>query len=100
LLRCLDQLNVSKVPLLILTHFHARHVDGLSGVLAHRIVAEISPLASPAYEAAVQQLAAEHGIPERTPPVGGQGAVGTASLVVIRPSASGTSSTVDHPDSG
>ncbi len=39
--RCLDQLRVAVVPLLILTHFHADHVDGLSGVLAHRRVGEI-----------------------------------------------------------
>ena len=32
--RCLDQLRVAVVPLLILTHFHADHVDGLSGVLS------------------------------------------------------------------
>jgi competence protein ComEC len=88
--RCLDQLEVSDVPLLILTHFHADHVDGLPGVLAHRHVAEIwiSPLPSPAYEAAsVERLAAEQGIPVRTPSVGSYGSVGAASLVVIGPSA-------------
>ena len=30
---CLDQLRVSSVPVLVLTHFHADHVDGLAGVL-------------------------------------------------------------------
>jgi len=90
MLRCLDQLKVSAVPLLILTHFHADHVDGLPGVFAHRRVAEIwvSPLASPEYEAAaVGRLAADRRIPVRTPAVGSQGSVGAASLVVIGPSA-------------
>ena len=27
--RCLDGLGVRRVPLLVLTHFHADHVDGL-----------------------------------------------------------------------
>ena len=38
--RCLDRLGISRVPLLILTHFHADHVDGLDGVLQrppHRV---------------------------------------------------------------
>ncbi len=30
---CLDDLGVEHVPLLVLTHFHADHVDGLAGVL-------------------------------------------------------------------
>ena len=36
--RCLDQLGVTSVPVLVLTHFHADHVDGLAGVLAGRTV--------------------------------------------------------------
>ncbi len=36
--RCLDDLGVRQVPLVVLTHFHADHVDGLPGVLAGRRV--------------------------------------------------------------
>ncbi len=35
--RCLDRLGVTSVPLLVLTHFHADHVDGLSGVGERRV---------------------------------------------------------------
>ena len=51
--RCLDQLGVAAVPLLVLTHFHADHVDGLRGVWSGRTVGQVwvSPLAAPAYEA-------------------------------------------------
>jgi len=35
---CLDDLGVRRVPLVVLTHFHADHVDGLPGVLAGRRV--------------------------------------------------------------
>ncbi|MXG91054.1 MBL fold metallo-hydrolase [Nocardioides sp. YIM 123512] len=36
--RCLDRLGVHRVPLLVLTHFHADHVDGTSGVADGRPV--------------------------------------------------------------
>ena len=38
---CLDRLGVEEVPLVVLTHFHADHVDGLSGVLDDRAVGEV-----------------------------------------------------------
>ena len=39
--RCLDRLGITDVPLVVLTHFHADHVDGLSGVLDDRRVGEV-----------------------------------------------------------
>ena len=39
--RCLDRLGVRTVPLLVLTHFHADHVDGLAGVLDGRRIGAI-----------------------------------------------------------
>ncbi|EON24340.1 DNA internalization-related competence protein [Nocardioides sp. CF8] len=39
--RCLDRLEITHVPLVVLTHFHADHVDGLSGVLEDRTVGEV-----------------------------------------------------------
>ncbi len=39
--RCLRQLGITRVPLLVLTHFHADHVAGLPGVLRGREVAAI-----------------------------------------------------------
>ena len=46
---CLDRLGIRRVPLLIITHFHADHVAGLAGVLRHRRVGQLwlSPLAPP-----------------------------------------------------
>ncbi len=38
---CLDRLEVTSVPLLVLTHFHADHVDGVAGVLEGREVGAI-----------------------------------------------------------
>lgn len=46
---CLSRLRIKKIPVLVLTHFHADHVGGLSGALQGRQVGEIriSPLADP-----------------------------------------------------
>jgi competence protein ComEC len=38
---CLHRLGIESVPLLVLTHFHADHVDGLPGALAGRAVGAI-----------------------------------------------------------
>ena len=38
---CLDRLGVREVPLLLLTHFHADHVDGAAGVLDGREVGAV-----------------------------------------------------------
>ncbi len=38
---CLDRLEVTSVPLLLLTHFHADHVDGVAGVLEGREVGAV-----------------------------------------------------------
>ena len=50
--RCLQRLHVTKVPLLILTHLHADHVEGVPGLLRGRQVGqvEIGPLDEPAVE--------------------------------------------------
>ncbi|MFG3116446.1 ComEC/Rec2 family competence protein [Streptomyces sp. NPDC048197] len=39
--RCLTELGIRRIPLLVLTHFHADHVDGLPGVLRGRSVGAI-----------------------------------------------------------
>ncbi|MGQ4619825.1 ComEC/Rec2 family competence protein [Nocardia sp. R7R-8] len=39
---CLDRLRVSRIPLLILTHPHADHIDGLTGALHERAVDAIA----------------------------------------------------------
>lgn len=62
--RCLSDLGVEHVPLVVLTHFHADHVDGLAGVLAGRQVDRVvtSPLLDPPEAvAAVSGLAAAAG---------------------------------------
>jgi competence protein ComEC len=64
--RCLSSLGITRVPLLLLTHFHADHVAGLPGVLRGRAVGEIGTtgFGEPVDQAAfVRRVAAEHRIP-------------------------------------
>ncbi len=72
--RCLDRLAITHVPLLVLTHFHADHVEGLSGVLDGRRVGEVavtSMVDPPQGAAAVDRalptpsVAAAHGLTRR-----------------------------------
>lgn len=57
---CLDQLGVRRVPVLVLTHFHADHIGGTAAVLERfrPEVVLVSPLASPAHAAAAVEQAA------------------------------------------
>ncbi|MFJ8827141.1 ComEC/Rec2 family competence protein [Streptomyces sp. NPDC102467] len=64
--RCLRTLGITKVPLLLLTHFHADHVAGLAGVLRGRSVGmiETTGFQEPVDQAAfVRRLATLHGVP-------------------------------------
>ena len=49
--RCLDRLGVERVPLLVLTHDHADHVDGLSGVQEGRTIGTVETDGGAAYGA-------------------------------------------------
>ncbi|MER7834667.1 ComEC/Rec2 family competence protein [Streptomyces sp. NPDC096040] len=63
---CLRELGITRVPLLVLTHFHADHVAGLPGVLRGRTVAQIETTGfeEPAEQAEfVRREAAEYRIP-------------------------------------
>jgi competence protein ComEC len=58
--RCLSGLGITRVPLVVLTHFHADHVDGLPGVISGRRVdtIEVTRLADPPEGVALVRRAA------------------------------------------
>jgi competence protein ComEC len=86
--RCLRSLGISRVPLVLLTHFHADHVAGLPGVLRGRSVGaiETTALEEPAAQAeSVRRQAAARGIPLRHAAAGEQRRTGPLSWQVVWP---------------
>ena len=87
---CLTRLHVEVVDAVVLTHFHADHVDGLRGVLHGRTIRQIltSPVPDPPSQVReVQGWAAAAGIPMRQLYAGDQlrwGAVQAAVLWPVR----------------
>ncbi len=85
---CLDRLGIRSVPLLIITHFHADHVNGLTGVLRHRHIGQLwlSPLAPPGpLTAVIRSRAMQQRIPLNAPLPGTRASVGEATLQVLGP---------------
>jgi competence protein ComEC len=83
--RCLDRLEIRRVPLVVLTHFHADHVDGLAGVYDGREVDEVdvTSLAEPVERVdAVQGIAAGHAL---VPAYGVTRRIGDVTLQVVGP---------------
>ncbi|MGW1345527.1 ComEC/Rec2 family competence protein [Kribbella sp. NPDC002412] len=86
--RCLRDLGVEYVPVLVLSHFHADHAGGLAGVLKDRKVDEIevTPYFSPPAEyKRVVDLAAHHGIVLRTVTYQEKREVGSLSWTTLWP---------------
>jgi competence protein ComEC len=85
---CLDRLRIRSVPLLIITHFHADHVNGFAGVLRHRRIGQLwlSPLAPPGpLTAVIRGRAIQRRIPLNSPLPGTRARVGGATLQVLGP---------------
>ncbi len=86
--RCLSGLGIRRIPLVVLTHFHADHVDGLPGVLGGRRVGEIdvTRLADPPEGVAlVRRAAAGDGLTPRYPPYGVTRRIGDVTLEAVWP---------------
>ena len=88
--RCLRRLRVDTVPLVVLTHFHADHVDGLAGVVRGRALGriEVSPLADPpAGVASVDRVAEAVPVDVASATYAATERVGQATLQVLWPPA-------------
>jgi competence protein ComEC len=87
--RCLTRLGVRAVPVLVLSHDHADHVEGLPGVLrGGRAVGVVlvSPLDDPPAESSrVHRWAQDAGVPVRAASAGEQLAVGELQWSVLWP---------------
>ncbi|MEU4657201.1 ComEC/Rec2 family competence protein [Streptomyces sp. NPDC023723] len=86
--RCLRSLGITKVPLVVLTHFHADHVAGLPGVLRGRSVGaiETTGFEEPADQVDfVRAQAAARGIAVRPAVAGERRRTGALSWEVVWP---------------
>lgn len=85
---CLDRLGVREIPLVVLTHFHADHVDGLTGVLGGRHVGAIETtrlLDPPEGVAVVTDAATAGGVPVTTAEFGSTRTIGDLTFQVLWP---------------
>ena len=90
--RCLKALGIKEIPLLILSHFHADHVAGLTGAIKNRAVGQVwvSVNSAPLIESAKAQAALK-GV-EIIKAVRGMSArVGPLTIRVLWPTLSATS---------
>jgi competence protein ComEC len=86
--RCLGRLGVTALPVVVLTHFHADHVDGLPAVLADHRTGEVDVTATedpPQGAREVRRWAAAAHVPERVPPLGEARTVGPLTWQVVGP---------------
>jgi len=98
---CLRRLGVDRVPLVVLTHPHADHVDGLPGVLSGRSVGavQVGPGDDPPAQAAqVAAQAAGAGVPLVRAHLGEVREVGPVRWTVVAPGRAhrGTSSDANN----
>jgi competence protein ComEC len=86
--RCLSRLGVRTLPAVVLTHFHADHIHGLSAVLHGRRTAEIDVTATEDPASGARQVgrwAAAARVPVRVPAYGEVRRVGDLTWQVIGP---------------
>jgi competence protein ComEC len=86
--RCLDRLRIGQVPLLVLTHFHADHVDGIGGVFAGRRVGAVETtrlLDPPGGVHEVESAASEGGLTAAQVTYGAAVGVGPLTMQVLWP---------------
>lgn len=83
--RCLDRLGIEQVPLLVFSHFHADHVDGLPGVLRGREVGEVLVTGHADPADAAERVLASVGAHTRVPAYGETLRVGEVLLQVVGP---------------
>ena len=86
--RCLHDLGVTRIALLVLTHFHLDHVGGIVGALHGRAVdrALVSPLAEPPEGVRmVQRALGERGVAMVVPSPGASYTIGPTRLDVLSP---------------
>ncbi|WP_181019620.1 ComEC/Rec2 family competence protein [Nonomuraea typhae] len=89
--RCLRDLNIQEIPLLILTHPHADHTAGLEGAIEARKVTRA--ILTPPTPAPLAHTLRTHNIPTQAPVPGTQWRLGPSELTILAPPESPTRTT-------
>lgn len=85
---CLQELKITHIDLMVLTHYHADHVGGLGGALARRKVAKVvaSPLADPPGQTGrARKILADNGLNAEIARPGQSFSIGQVSLQILWP---------------
>ncbi|MFI9555273.1 ComEC/Rec2 family competence protein [Nonomuraea endophytica] len=85
--RCLRDLGIREIPLIILTHPHADHTGGLTGALKNRRIGAALLTNHPATPAPITRTLSTHRIPQWTATPGTQWTFGPSELTVLAPPA-------------
>ncbi|MFE2262818.1 ComEC/Rec2 family competence protein [Streptomyces griseosporeus] len=99
--RCLHRLGITRIPLVVLTHFHADHVAGLPGVLRGRQVGAIETTGfeePPDQVAFVRKEAARRNIPLARAVAGERRRVGGVDWEVLWPPGGAAAAFAPAPD--
>jgi len=86
--RCLDDLQIEEIPAVVLSHFHADHVEGLPGVLGTRPVGAVyvSPVRDPPTQAEkVERWSADAGVAVIPISTGDSRVIGAVTWTVVWP---------------
>jgi len=86
--RCLDDLQIEEIPAVVLSHFHADHVEGLLGVLGTRPVGAVyvSPVRDPPAQAEkVERWSADAGVAVIPISTGDSRVIGAVTWTVVWP---------------
>jgi competence protein ComEC len=101
--RCLDDLGVDRIAVVVLTHFHADHVNGLPAVLDGRQVGEIETTSlrdPPDRATAVDGWARDHHVPVTVATLGESRRIGDLSWSVLGPAHTPASDGSEEEGSG
>lgn len=87
---CLDRLGIATIPLVILSHAHADHIDGLAGVFDGRTVGAIAtgPDRQPLIVASAREVSAAAAVPLVDLPAGSVWSSGALQLTGLAPAKS------------
>ena len=95
---CLRRLGVDRVPSLVLTHFHADHVDGIAGVIEGREVGAVEGTGLLEPSAGVREVEAALGHDARPATYGVSRSIGEVTVQAVWPRPGSTADPAENTE--